>query len=244
MNLRDNAMGGERRRRVEGDGEPLLPFQTEIIDLEGDRTKKQRSLQAITADAHTLRAMSIATFMVVLVTTLIILTGVIMTGVVVSRIVGTAQTAIQSAEAILRKPELASTIENINSLVSDKRITASVARVNEFMQSPEISNILSTVNGVIERLPEVEAKIMPLVASEIGNITAVVDRYMTAASSFDPIETINYLQNNRLLERVVAVFNLVDRLSSSEQLQRLQELSTKLETILAGLQEHGVTVHL
>lgn len=249
MDLRDNnATAGRRRGRGnEEEGEQLLPFHpgsTLIIDLEAERGKKQRALQAISTDAHTLRSLSIATLVVVLFTSLIVLASIIAVGVALRNVVGTAQSAIQSAEAVLRKPELASTIENINAIVSDKRIGASVARVSDFMNSPEISAILSTVHGAIERLPEVEATIMPLIADEIGNITAVVDKYMNAASTFDPVDTIKYLQSNRLLERVVAIFNLVDRLSSSAQVQQLQQLSVKLETVLAGLQERGITVHL
>lgn len=234
------------KRRWTDDTEKLLPFggETQVIDLEGDRSKKRRALQEIRTDAHTLRSMAIAIFAVVAFTSVVIIAGLIAASVVVSGIVADAQSAVHSAETILRKPELAATIDRINAIVSDGRISSGVARVSDFMSSPEISNILTTVNGMIERLPELEAAIMPLVAGEIANISATVDKYMTAASSFDPIETINYLQKNRLLERVVAIFNLVDRLTTSEQVQQLQQLSVKLETVVSGLQERGITVHL
>lgn len=234
------------KRRWTDDSEKLLPFtgETQVIDLEGDRSKKRRALQGIRTDAHTLRSMAIAIFAVVAFTSVVIIAGLIAGGIMVSGIVTDAQSAVQSAEAVLRKPELAATIDRINALVSDSRISSGVTRVSEFMSSPEIGNIMSTVGNMIERLPEFEAVIMPLVAGEIANISATVDKYVTAASSFDPIETINYLQKNRLLERVVAIFNLVDRLSNSDQVLQLQQLSVKLETIVSGLQERGITVHL
>jgi hypothetical protein len=209
-------------------------------------SSKERDSQPFTTrhEMRSVRYISTANLVLLSVIALGIVVFVVSTLVILGRIASTAESTIGSAQALLATPELKNAIKSINALVSDANVQRGITQVGAFMAQPEIANILKAANGAIENLPTVEALIAPLLSGELSTITSSLSKFLNAAGSVDPVDVLKYVRDNHLLERVVALFNLIDRLNSQQDIEKMQALLTQVDDLMQRLQKKGINIQI